>query len=568
MVRALALGLLIALAATPAARAQLPNLNTSRMSRFDPYDAYNDIWGYTAPDGREYAAVGTNLGTMIVNVTDPVEPFEVAFIPGDLCIWRDMKSYGEYLYIVSDCGDGVQVIDMSAPDTPVFANLFGVNEVKTAHNVHIDTQAGVLYAVGTNSGMKLFDLDADPVDPPFITSYGGSYVHDVSVNDGRAFAAQIYAGDLRVLNVSNLPSISTISAVNSGEQFAHATWPNDDNSVVVCADETTGARHLVFFDMSNPNNPTKMGVYSENTILAIPHNPFIKGEVCHASWYTEGYIALDISDPSDPVKLARFDTQPNVDAGGTNGFEGAWGCYPFADTGFIYVSDRKRGLFVVSLNECSAQLPEQAQPQVCKVWPDTVRAMESPRARVVLTGKGFDGATAVTVGGTVMSPAEFEVRADQVILFRMPVVAEPGFNDITVTTPGGTSLVAQIEVTLPEGPVLDTGAAEQIEGGQFTVAMGSQPGDLHFPVIGFTDIPSVVPGKVAFGIGNGFNDLIFLNTLPASNAGVSGFPVVVPPGSLGVTLYWQVAVVTPGQPLPATVTDFTTMTIVDPPVDD
>ncbi len=37
----------------------------------------NDIWGYVDGNGNEYAIVGLNDGTSIVDVTDPANPFEV-----------------------------------------------------------------------------------------------------------------------------------------------------------------------------------------------------------------------------------------------------------------------------------------------------------------------------------------------------------------------------------------------------------------------------------------------------------------------------------------------------------
>lgn len=565
MVRALtALSLLALLALAPEAASQTspPNTNVSKLARFSPYAAYNDIWGYTAPDGREYACVGMTAGFMIVNCTDPVEPYEVAYFPGGFCTWRDLKTYEDHLYVVTDCQGGVDVVDMSDPENPVMVNKFGLGVVSHAHNVAIDTDTGIMYLVGTQSGMFVYDLSADPVDPPLIDTWGPKYIHDISIQDGLAHAAMIYEGDIRVLDVTNPSNVQTISATPSGAGFTHATWPNEDNTVLVAADETPGSRHLAFYDISNPSNPSFSGKHTENSI-SIPHNPFLIGDVCHVSWYTEGYVALDISDPSSPVKIGRFDTQPNTEPGGVSGFNGAWGCYPFSPSGHIYVSDRSRGLFVLSLNECSIGLPSLPEPQICKVWPDTVSALVSPRRHVILTGAGFAGATAVTMGGTVVSSSDFTVKNDQVIYFRMPLVTAPGFNDITVTSPGGTSQIAQIQVTLPDGPLLDTGETLQPVGANLLVAMGAQPGDLLFPALGFSQIPSVVPGKVAFDIGNGFGDLVLLPSLVANAAGVSGLTVNVPVEGLGLTIYWQVAVVDPQQGLPATVTPVTMTTIVD-----
>ncbi|MDP7529650.1 MAG: hypothetical protein QGH61_09990, partial [Candidatus Marinimicrobia bacterium] len=45
-----------------------------------PSVGYNDCWGYTAPDGREYAFLGVRNGTSILDITDTDNVYEVTFI--------------------------------------------------------------------------------------------------------------------------------------------------------------------------------------------------------------------------------------------------------------------------------------------------------------------------------------------------------------------------------------------------------------------------------------------------------------------------------------------------------
>ncbi|HEY6905847.1 MAG TPA: hypothetical protein VI230_00180, partial [Ignavibacteriaceae bacterium] len=70
-------------------------LNTNLLSNLDQYHSagYNDIWGYTDQNGREYALLGVNTGTSVIDVTDPFNPVEVAFVPGSGSIWRDIKTH-------------------------------------------------------------------------------------------------------------------------------------------------------------------------------------------------------------------------------------------------------------------------------------------------------------------------------------------------------------------------------------------------------------------------------------------------------------------------------------------
>ena len=66
----------------------------------------SDVWGWSAPDGSEYAIVGTHLGLAFVNVTT-LELVQTISGPRNGCTkyWRDMKTYQHYLYCVSECTD-------------------------------------------------------------------------------------------------------------------------------------------------------------------------------------------------------------------------------------------------------------------------------------------------------------------------------------------------------------------------------------------------------------------------------------------------------------------------------
>ena len=54
----------------------------------------NDIWGWTDPEtGKEYAIVACEDGTSFVDVTDPMKPEVLGFLPTHTysSSWRDVK---------------------------------------------------------------------------------------------------------------------------------------------------------------------------------------------------------------------------------------------------------------------------------------------------------------------------------------------------------------------------------------------------------------------------------------------------------------------------------------------
>ena len=70
----------------------------------------NDVWGYTAPDGHEFALVGHRSGTYIYDVsTNPHDPIEVGFVAGATSTWRDIKTHGYYCYVTNETGGGMDI---------------------------------------------------------------------------------------------------------------------------------------------------------------------------------------------------------------------------------------------------------------------------------------------------------------------------------------------------------------------------------------------------------------------------------------------------------------------------
>src|SRR5690349_4472939 len=74
---------------------------------------YSALWGYKAPNGREYALLGCDSGTAFVDITDSANIHEVDFQPGLISDWREMKTYSHYAYIVSEATNSrLQIVDL------------------------------------------------------------------------------------------------------------------------------------------------------------------------------------------------------------------------------------------------------------------------------------------------------------------------------------------------------------------------------------------------------------------------------------------------------------------------
>jgi choice-of-anchor B domain-containing protein len=324
---------------------------------------YNDIWGYAA-NGREYAILGTAVGTIFLDVTDPAQLFEIARFNGGYpnSLWRDFKTYRQYAYGVADetrsnQRSTLQIFDMSFLPFFVLKAYDSSTFFETAHNIFIDEPNGKLYAVGTNTrgnGVVVLDIGTNPTTPTQLASVAlpGGYVHDIYVRNDTAYCSHGWNG-LYIYDMRNPASPQTIGAFTSYsyQGYNHSSWLSEDGNYLVFADETHN-RPLRILDVSDFNNISLVSTFKSNLLApavtnSIAHNPFIKGDSVYISYYHEGIQVYNISNPNNPTRSSFYDTEPS----NTNyaGYRGCWGLYPFLPSGNLIASDVSNGLFVTEM---------------------------------------------------------------------------------------------------------------------------------------------------------------------------------------------------------------------------
>ena len=318
----------------------------SLVGTFNVHGPYSGMWGYVAPNNKEYALLGTTTGVVVIDCSGPV-PVERGWFPWVSSTWREVRTYSTYAYATTEASGGFLVIDLTNPDAPVSLGVLGQGQYGNAHNLGVDMSTGRIYIVGTNNGVAVYDGAANPANPPFLGYAAGSgnsnYFHDLTIENGYGYGAMIYNGLFRILNVNVFPP-TTVSDSLTPSAFTHNIWPTSNGNICVTTDERDGSL-LRFYDTTNKSAPIPRGQMTMNPV-SIPHNSYIIGNIAHTAWYTEGYQAVDFSDPATPVVVASYDTWP----GASGGFNGAWGCFPFLPSGNVYISDRATGLYVLHPN--------------------------------------------------------------------------------------------------------------------------------------------------------------------------------------------------------------------------
>lgn len=321
------------------------NLNTTLRTKLTyPGQTLANIWGYVA-DGREYALVGARNGLIIIDITDPDAPQQIIQIPGPANLWKEIKTYSHYAYVVSEGGWGVQIVDLAnlpASNLPYHSyNGDGAiaGQFNKAHALHIDTTKGFLYAYGHNlfsQGAIALDLNADPYNPVYAGHFDQlGYIHDGYVDNDTLYSGHIYTGMFAVVDFSDKSAPQALATQNTPNQFTHNTWPSADKRTLFTTDEKNNS-FLAAYDISDLDDIKLLDKIQSNPGSgSMVHNTHIYDNYAVTSWYNDGFTIVDVSRPDNLVQVGNYDTY----AGSGGGSNGCWGVYPFFPSGTVIASN-------------------------------------------------------------------------------------------------------------------------------------------------------------------------------------------------------------------------------------
>ena len=357
----------------------------------------NDCWGWTDPLSKnEYALMGLDNGTGIINVTNPTKPRYLGKIPtaSASSMWRDIKVFNNYAFIVSEAsGHGLQIFDLTKlrgiSDEQTHSVDLTYNGFGQAHNIAINEESGYAYPTGIKGkGLHILNVK-DPINPVLELEYPeNGYTHDAQVvnykgPDQNYYGKEIFIGSnedrLVLVDVTNKLEPKIVSVFNYDHQYTHQSWITSDHQYILMGDEydelnidfqLINKTRTIIINIEDLENPKLHFNYLAKTD-AIDHNGYVKGSNFYLASYTSGLRVIEILNISNKNinEVGFFDTHNSTnhsnlaksvsfkpsdpgdhdDKKGLNikEFNGAWSVYPFFNSDNIIVSDINSGLFIV-----------------------------------------------------------------------------------------------------------------------------------------------------------------------------------------------------------------------------
>lgn len=359
------------------AKAQYSSQNISLLSHwFNPAETaepqldikYNGVWGWVdVYDGKEYAIIGSGSGTYIIEVSDPTAPVVRDFVPGrrDQCIWREYKTYGNYLYASSDDAspNSFQIMDLSYLPDSVHVVHDDVTIFERTHTLFIDGDKLYCGSVTLPNGsgyysMAVYSL-ANPESPTLLRTLNQddstiNFAHDMFVRNDTVYASCGYQG-LFIYKFNTDTTFSLINSITSypGQGYNHSSFLTPDGKTLVFCDEVPSNTPVKIADVSDMQNISIASTFKSHE-GATPHNPYVYGNNrLVVAYYKDGVQIYDIHNPSSPSLRGYFDTdtldgaEHNYNAVGT-AYHGCWGVYTDLPSGVLLASDMQNGLFVLN----------------------------------------------------------------------------------------------------------------------------------------------------------------------------------------------------------------------------
>ncbi|MCI0329656.1 MAG: choice-of-anchor B family protein [candidate division Zixibacteria bacterium] len=319
-----------------------PNFNIGLLSD-TAISGTRGCWGYVDANGNEYALICAGNRLEIWDVTDPRNPVRKPSVLARGTDLKQVRPYSHYALAVNQGGVGLQIIDMTNPDSAfTVLEYVTTSNLGGAHTVHIDGHYAYLGMNGNSPySWRIIDI-AEPLNPIQVGEYMTSrpsqnywQSHDSYVNGDTAYIAFLSSG-FSIVDIRDKSLPIRIADILYPNAFTHNCWISEDGKYLFTTDEIPGSGHLRVWDIHDPANPLQVAEWMPPGRPSIIHNVQVKGNFLYVAYYADGVVILDIEDPVQPVEVGHYDTSPNDSS---IGYAGCWDFFPYFPSGNLLASN-------------------------------------------------------------------------------------------------------------------------------------------------------------------------------------------------------------------------------------
>jgi hypothetical protein len=238
-----------------------------------------------------YVTVGEE-GLRVIDVSNPATPVAISAIdtPGFAAGATGVNSVA----YIADGETGLRIFDFAKPTAPVEISAIDTPGFAGA----VEVVNGLAYVADGDSGLRVIDVSNPevPVEIGAVDTPGAAV--DVAVVGGLAYVADYYEG-LRIIDVSNPEQPVEIGALDT---------PGLSQGIAVSGGRAylaDGREGLRIIDVSNPEQPVELGFYTP-PYLYNTYTVAVVGEIAYLGAFH--IRAVDVTDPTAPLEVGAFDT--------------------------------------------------------------------------------------------------------------------------------------------------------------------------------------------------------------------------------------------------------------------
>ncbi len=250
-------------------------------------------WHTVVSDGYAYTAVW-EYGLHIHDISDPHNPVRIGGYDIETLFVSRVFLFEDYAYVASGYA-GLQILNVANPAAPQY-----VGSYENVHCRDVSVSGNYAYTISSSESSEFQVLDiSDPSNPALIGNcdFPDQHANSVFLDENIVYlTVQDSIPGLWVIDVSD-PVAPVVLGNHNTTGAARKVFINDDYAYLGC-------RSLLIFDISDPYNLNLIGGYDTGLVFDV----FVADNYAYAAISRFGLKIIDVSDPSDPLLAASYNT--------------------------------------------------------------------------------------------------------------------------------------------------------------------------------------------------------------------------------------------------------------------